>query len=385
MNDKHWMIGYALVYFLFAVGTTQMIPFLMEQGYDAVTKGFILSGIAVTTIGLTLLSGILSDRMQKIKVIYLVLYLIFLVGNTTFFIMPWAQVVWLCLIWVSCVGGCYRTTQGLLDTWLLQTPIKERYAACRSIGAFGWAIGSFLIAFLLKLIGYGLIAWVLAIGGVTTIVLLFKLPDAKRDQKPMQWRDIAYFTANRPYMVYTLAVMCLYALGTADMYIVVEKLLDIGGDAWTVGLRWGLQSLMEIPILLYGNQLLKKVQNNTLMKAACVLFLVRFLLYAWMKEPTQFLWASIMQLVTFPIVVLCSKETFDRLAPPALKSTGQMFAMSIYTGIPLLIMPIACGWLVSQWGYDTSLVAVSALSGIAYALLVWFKKKDDPSKRFNKQ
>ncbi|MBR5796226.1 MAG: MFS transporter, partial [Erysipelotrichaceae bacterium] len=186
--------------------------------------------------------------------------------------------------------------------------------------------------------------------------------------------DLKMIVKNKKYMIFVVIVFLLYALGCADMYIVVDKILAIDGSKWIVGMKWGLQSLFEIPILLIGNRLLKKYGVYKLMIFSCSMFLIRFLIYAWIQIPIYFLYASIFQLVTFPIVVFCSKEEFDELIDERLKTTAQMFAMSIYMGVSLFVMPIFCNYLVQSFGYDISLYIVSLFSILTIVLLCIYKK-----------
>ena len=107
---------------------------------------------------------------------------------------------------------------------------------------------------------------------------------------------------------------------------------------------------------------------------SCLMFLIRFLLYAWIQIPIYFLYASILQLVTFPIVVFCSREEFDNLIDEKLKTTSQMFAMSLYMGVSLFVMPIVCNWLVARIGYDSSLFVLSSMGLFTIILLCIYKK-----------
>lgn len=350
-----------------------MIPYLTQLGYDGIQKGILLSSIALSTIALQIVSGYRSDKTHKIKRYFVVLYGIYLVCNAVLF--HWQMEVFLYyLLMVSLVGGCYRTTQGLLDTWLLQSK-GTWFSHVRAFGAVGWALGSWLVAFLIEPMGYSLIVWVLMVGGILSFVISVTIKDSEREQSKIHFSDMKEIVMNKPYMLFVLIVFLLYALGTADMYIVVDKLLSVGGTGFHVGMKWGLQSLMEVPVLLMGETLLRKFELWKLMMFATVMFFIRFLVYAWIQIPLWFLFASVFQLVTFPLVVICSKENFEQLSDERWKSTGQMFAMSIYMGISLFVMPIICSGLIEWLGYDFALVAVSFLAVMAMGLLWKYQKE----------
>ena len=286
-----------------------MIPYLTNLGYTGSEKGMILSMIAFSTIVLQFFSGYVSDKIKKIKLLFIVIFIVFLISNSLLFIFYSDSFLYYVII-VCLVGGCYRCSQGLLDSWIVQL-YKYKFSTIRAFGALGWACGSILLANIVSYFGYFCIPIILGIVGTTSLFVSFKIEDSKRSDGIIVFKDIQYIIKNRKYMVFVTIVFLLYALGCADMYIVVDKILYIGGSEWEVGMKWGLQSLLEIPILLVGNSLLKRFGVTKLMIFASMMFIVRFIVYGVITTPIYFLYASIFQLVTFPIVVFCSREEFD--------------------------------------------------------------------------
>ena len=67
LKKRYWMILFLAVYAFGALSTTQTIPFLKELGFSSVQQGFVLASIALFTIFLQILFGILSDRTGKMK------------------------------------------------------------------------------------------------------------------------------------------------------------------------------------------------------------------------------------------------------------------------------------------------------------------------------
>ena len=97
--------------------------------------------------------------------------------------------------------------------------------------------------------------------------------------------------------------------------------------------KWGLQSLMEIPILLVGDKLMKKYDPANLMLGASVLFGVRFVVYSLIQNPWWMIAAAVFQMVTFPIIIISSQLMLDAIIPEKLKSSGQMAAMRVYMSL----------------------------------------------------
>ena len=74
LKKRYWMILFLAVYAFGALSTTQTIPFLKELGFSSVQQGFVLASIALFTIFLQILFGILSDRTGKMKPYFFVVF-----------------------------------------------------------------------------------------------------------------------------------------------------------------------------------------------------------------------------------------------------------------------------------------------------------------------
>ena len=64
---------------------------------------------------------------------------------------------------------------------------------------------------------------------------------------PVQIKDLKELLKNKSYLCLVRTLLILFAMGCADIYLVVDKILSINGTSFHVGLKWGLQSLAEAP------------------------------------------------------------------------------------------------------------------------------------------
>ena len=365
-----------------AIGTTQTIPYLVSMGFEGVQKGIILSGMAISTLVTQFLFGYLSDKFKGCRWFFLISFGIFFVGDVVLFGFRWPQ-FWYLLAMISLTGGIARTWQGLEDTWVLQIDeTKPVYSRIHAWGAFGWAIGSWAAAILLNWLDFPVIAGVVFFSSGAALYFAWNQEDAKRASgKVVKLADLKELVKNKAYILLVLILLVLFGMGTADMYIVVDKVMAIGGTSFHVGAKWGLQSLMEIPILLVGDKLMKKYDPANLMLGASVLFGVRFVVYSLIQNPWWMIAAAVFQMVTFPIIIISSKLMIDEIISEKLKSSGQMAAMSVYMGISLLVMPVFCSSLSEAIGCDPALLVVAAFALVAIVLILIFKKVRGPLKK----
>lgn len=365
-----------------AIGTTQTIPYLVSMGFEGVQKGIILSGMAISTLVTQFLFGYLSDKFKGCRWFFLISFGIFFVGDVVLFGFRWPQ-FWYLLAMISLTGGIARTWQGLEDTWVLQIDeTKPVYSRIHAWGALGWALGSWAAAILLNWLDFPVIAVLVFFSSGAALYFAWNQEDAKRASgKVVKLADLKELVKNKAYILLVLILLVLFGMGTADMYIVVDKVMAIGGTSFHVGAKWGLQSLMEIPILLVGDKLMKKYDPANLMLGASVLFGVRFVVYSLIQNPWWMIAAAIFQMVTFPIIIISSKLMIDEIISEKLKSSGQMAAMSVYMGISLLVMPVFCSSLSEAIGCDPALLVVAAFALVAIVLILIFKKVRGPLKK----
>lgn len=373
-QKKTFYITYALCYLTGALGTTQLIPYLKENGFDDMQKGFILSGIALVTLISQFLFGYFSDKTKKIKIYYLISYFLCTAFNVFLFATQINQ-FYLALILVSWIGGGARCWQGILDTWIFQVEgLNDKYPQARSVGAIGWAFGSWIAAIILSFSSFWLLSILVALFGLLGYFFSFRCQECTRLSKaPIHFSDLSILLKNKAYLCLVGALLILFAMGCADIYLVVDKILAIEGTSFHVGLKWGLQSLAEAPVFYFASKLLERFKKSSLLLFASIMFGIRFLLYAFISNVWLLVLAALMQMITFPIAMISSKEIINTLCDEKIKSTAQLAAMSIYMGLSLFFMPIACNALAQMFSIDFALLCVAAMSLIAIGFTFGFK------------
>lgn len=374
-NRRNFYLTYTLSYLVGALGTTQLIPYLKNNGFDDMQKGVILSGIALVALLSQFLFGYFSDKFKKIKIYYLISYALCTALNVLLFFFVIDQ-FWLAFLLVSLIGGGARCWQGVIDTWIFQVDeVKQEYPKCRAIGAVGWAFGSWIAAILLSFADFIVLSILVAIFGMIGFFFSMRCPECQRLSKaPVHLSDLKELIKNRPYVCLVATLLILFGMGCADIYLVVDKILAIEGTSFHVGLKWGLQSLAEAPVFVLAPKYLKRFKKSSLLLFASAMFGVRFLLYAWISNVWWLVAAAMMQMITFPIAMICSKELIDTLCDEKLKSTAQLAAMSVYMGISLFAMPILCNWVAGMTSIDFALLCVAAMSLLAIGFMLLFRK-----------
>ncbi|QSI27943.1 MFS transporter [Erysipelotrichaceae bacterium 66202529] len=372
-KQMRWLL-YAmnfLAFFAISMVNTQMIPFLSKLGYTVVQRGYILAANAVVAIVGQFLFGYLCDRFQRVKVFFLAAYLLLTASSFAMFLVE-HQTFWYHLFTVALMGGMVKVIMGLDETWMLEVD-QENYGRLRASGALGLTIGSPIAGFLVHRFHYTSILISLGIVSVILCWLIIKAKDAdKKKGERIKMESVQQLLKNRGYLLLVFIYLLVYMIGTADQYVVIDKMLDIGGNSTAVGIKWALQSFMEVPLFLFSAKILARFQTKTLLYFGTLMYGIKFLLYGISFQPWMIILTAALQLVTLPIIMLTSKVLIKEITPEKLFSSAQMFAMAVFIGVSGLITPLITSYLSKAFGYDWTLYIVAAFSIIPLLLIFYY-------------
>lgn len=370
-----------LLYFVsfisFALPYGYMQTFLVYVGYDVVERGIILSGCAVVAILVQFFAGYLCDKYKTDKVFYNLIVILFVISTYVMYRVTEMN-FFLHLIFISLVGGLFRTVMAVQDAWCLETDddCKNNYGPIRAFGAVGWMIGSPLGAWVIEQYGYPSLGLVFAVLSIFNVAITFFMQDAIKQEKKegIHFSDLKKLVADKRYVIIVLIFLIINIIATADTYTMVDKMLVLGADEGMIGARWSIQAFTELPLFFAGGYLLKKFGDYRLMMFGTIMYIIRFLLYAVVQSPEMLIVVSLLQCVTYPLIMITSKTLVDDTTPPELRASGQTIASAFYVGVSLLIAPVLSGILADAFGLDLTL-AIFGLSGVlAIALGSVYKK-----------
>ena len=365
---------YALNFFAFfaiSMVNTQMIPFLSKLGYTVIQRGYILAGTAIIAIIGQFLFGFLCDRFKRIRIFFFIAYALLTASSFAMFLVE-HQFFYYHLCVVALMGGMVKVIMGLDETWMLEID-EDNYGKLRASGALGLTVGSPIAGFLVKQFHYPSLMISFGIVSVLMIYLILRAQDVrKKGDKRIQLSSVKTLITNRGYLMLVLIYLLVYMIGTADQYVVIDKMLDIGAGNGAIGIKWALQSFMEVPLFLFSAKILQRFQTKTLLWFGTVMYAVKFVLYGISAQPWMIIAAASLQLVTLPIIMLTSKVLIRKATPSELFSSAQMFAMATFIGVSGLITPVITSNLSEAIGYNMTLYAVAAFAIVPLILIILY-------------
>lgn len=380
-KSKKNILMLCLLYFVsfisFALPYGYMQTFLVYVGYDVVERGIILSGTAVVAILFQFIAGYLCDKFKTDKLFYNLLVVAFII--TTYVMYQVTEInFFLHLIFISLVGGIFRTVNAVQDAWCLESDdhCKNNYGPIRAFGAIGWMIGSPIGAWVISEYGYATLGIVFAGLSIFNIMITFFMQDAQKHTQAsnIQFSDLKLLLASKRYIIIVLIFLIVNVIATADMYTMVDKMMALGAKETMIGARWSIQAFTELPLFFAGGYLLKKFGDYKLMVFGTIMYIVRFILYAIVQSYELLIVASLLQCVTYPLIMITSKTLVDDTTPPELRASGQTIASAFYIGVSLLVTPTLSGVMTNLFGLDMTLLLMGLLGIFALLLCVMYKK-----------
>lgn len=374
MKNKYiinFVIFYILSYAIFSFASTKFTPYLSKIGYSAFERGVILSGYAAATIVMQLLFGVLSDRYQTIKKIIIASLCMYGIVSAVLFFAE-KSVIAVYFVLVSLSGGLLNACCGLYDTWILgcHEEIRRHLSFIKAFGSIGWAVGSMAASLVISLFSYrGLGISILAIA-VLSLLNVALLPDIDRigEKSKIAADDFKQLMTDGRYVLLIVILLLMYSMVIANNCTVIDKMIDLRATDAQISMKWSVQSLVEIPTYLAGAYLLAKFGGLKLLRLSCVMLTLQFVLFTWAKNPAVIIGVSGLQMFSAPVILIASKVLIMEMAPDKLKNSSQLIALSIFSGISSLLVPVVAGFFSEHIGFNHTLGCVTALGVCSFIL-----------------
>lgn len=369
---------YFLSYIVFGMVMSQFTPYLASIGYSEWQRGLMLSSYAITTILFQIFLGVLADRHNTIKH-FAIGGLCIVVLTASVFFFPKSPQIMIHFIMIAICGGLVNTCCGLYDTWILSSDesVKSSLSFTKAFGSIGWGTGSAILAVVLNQFGYRALSIIVIIIGSLAVLVGFKIRDingVKVRKGKINKGDYGKLLADKRYLLLVAILFLMYSVIICNNTAVVDKMISLNASSSQIALKWSIQSFIEIPTYLSGVYLLKKVKHYTLLKICAIAMIIQFCVYSYTQNINVIIAFGAMQMFTTPLLLITSKTMVFDFTPDHMKSSGQLFALSIFTGLSSLIVPTGAGLISSKFGVSITLITAVFFAVSAFLLLFVLEK-----------
>lgn len=378
-ND--FTLNFAVLYFLHyltaSLINSQRMTFLIRTDYTISQRSLIFAAVPIVSIALQVLVGFLSDKYHTIKKIFIPLTVVSAITAYLFYSVQVQLFVFHFAITLLSSSLIF-SMEDLSDVWVLESkgPSKDNYSFIRAFGSAGWAFGSFLLSQIVMYFGYSGLAITSLLFNILILAIILTIKDDKAQVNLKQTKTAINFTDIKEVFqnhTYLLAILIIFFIRFADNitgYILIDKMLELGGNEWHIGMRYVIAAGVEIPLLLVGDRIYKKLGSAKLIIISCVAYTFKFLGYYLADSNNIIFLVTILQAVALPFFIVATKYMLLELSPDHLKSTGQIVGPSIVNGIQGVLHPLVSGFLATMFSVNSPLLLATLFGVIAIVLSI---------------
>lgn len=347
---KIWPFTFNILLF---AGFAFVLPFLVlyyqSLGFSGAQIGLLTGITPLVTIVCAPLWTAIADKTQHHR---LIMSLALLVGALVVAAFPLFTAFAPILLIALVLNIFFSPVTPLADsaTMYMLADQKEMYGRIRLGGTIGFGVASALAGMLVESFGINLAFWGSAALFLLVFVVSQKLVYNPQTASGSTSRGIRVLLANRRWLLFlTLAFAGGFALTATNLYL-FPYMNELGAPESIMGLALTIGTIAEIPVLFFGNRLLRRFKPYGLLMLSMAITGARLVALAASSTPTHILMLQLLGGLTFPAMWIASVAYADQNAPAGLSATAQGLLGAMVFGFGAAVGGFAAGLLLESVG-----------------------------------
>lgn len=136
-----------------------------------------------------------------------------------------------------------------------------------------------------------------------------------------------------------------------------------------IGMSRAVTCAAEVPMFWYAGRLIKRLGVPGTLIIACICYVIRFIGYAFLKDPWLVLAIEPLHGVTYALMWNASASYAHRIAPPGLGATSQGILSGVHWGLGQACGALFGGFVYQQHGAKTMFLASAVSAGAGLVLM----------------
>jgi PPP family 3-phenylpropionic acid transporter len=365
---KFWpFLYYAFIFASFASYGPFLVLYYQELGFTGSQIG-LLTGVTplITLIASPLLTGLADAK----RVHRLVMSLGLFFGASTLVLVPFFHAFLPILVLIVLLVICYSPISALADsaTMHMLGDQRDQYGRIRLGGTIGFGVAAAIAGGVIEQNGLRSAFWVAA--GAMLIALLLSQPlvHDPRHTKDSDQGSMRKLLTNPRWLLF-LAAAFAGGVGTSSTNTYLLSFMnELGASETLMGFTLTLGTISELPVLFFGNRLVRRLTPYRLFLLGLVITGGRFLFFGMATSPAWILVLQLLAGLTFGAMWLGGVAYSYACAPTGLSASAQgMFGAMVF-GIGAAVGNFSGGLLLTSLGgrgmYLTLGLVILAIVGI---------------------
>jgi PPP family 3-phenylpropionic acid transporter len=331
--NRVWPFSFS--FFLMA-SVASVVPirvlFYQELGFTGAQIG-LLSGVGplVTLVAAPLWAG-LADATKRHRTI---LSGVLLVGTALLFVSPLPTTFSWHLMIILLLSAFLAPVASFADsaTMFMLGDQREMFGRIRLGGTIGYGLTAAIVGTLVEDRGLRWAFW--ASAALVLLALMvsqrFSYDPTGRDSEG--GGDVRRLLATPRWRLFLLLALAVGLTHAATDTYFFPYMKELGASASKMGFALTLGTISEIPVLFFGDRLIKRLRAQGLLLVAMGIAGFRFLLFAASGTPNHVLVIQLLNGLTLPAMWLAGVSYADEHAPTGLRTTAQGLFSAMVLGV----------------------------------------------------
>ena len=294
LNIKY--IASQFFYFsMFASMIAFVSVYLLHKGFDNTTIGTVLSMMSLLTIGIQTLLANYIDKNKEVQLqdVISILSLGVVIGSIVLYFMPIDLAILILTTLLLAIGQALLTFVNSLAFIYEKFGIHINYGVARGMGSFAYAMMTLFLGQVVKATTPDILPLFYSIFSLLLLfsVRAYSLPSADKvivedegEQKPLikkgavEQSVFSFFLKYSRLVLLMGGVVFLFFGHTIINNFFIQVISPIGGDSGVMGTAVFIAAIVELPAMMYFEQLSKKISIDRLLKISAIFFLIKHLL-----------------------------------------------------------------------------------------------------------
>jgi PPP family 3-phenylpropionic acid transporter len=371
---KIWPFSF---YFWQYAGVAFMLPFVVlfyqQLGFTGTQIGLLTGFAPLVMLFSAPLWTAFADATRRYR---LVMSLTLLGGSLTIFVYPLFSTFLPILLIVLLSNLFMAPVSSLADsaTMSMLGPQKGMYGRLRLGGTIGFALAAPIAGQLVQSNGIRVAFW----GCAVMYILCFLISQKFVHTSNPAHSSVSLAEARRVLMKNPRWLLFLFGALGGGMALSVSSnfffpyMKELGATETIMGLALSVGTICEVPVMFFGNHLLKGLKAYPLFIIALIITGLRLLLFSIAANPNQALVIQLLNGLSFPAMWMAGVAFADENAPAGMSATAQGIFGAVVFGIGTAIGGFTGGALLSSMGARGMYMVfgVILLAIIAVAILI---------------
>jgi PPP family 3-phenylpropionic acid transporter len=357
-------------YFIYFGVLGAFLPYFNLYCYHLGFSGFQIGTISalrsMTLVVFPILWGILADRWQCRRAIYIACTIVSAaiwsgyLATTDFELM---------LIITFAYAVFHSPVISFLEAVTMETlgTEKKSYGRLRVWGSISFITVVVGLGRIIDLFSVDIILVLILAGSALLAVASFKLPRPEKQDFDRFGSGFGAFMTLRIQLFLFCAFLMLVSHGAYYGFFSIH-LENLGYGSTFIGLAWALASAAEITVMLQSDRIFKRFPLERVLVFSFCVAAARWLVLFWAASPAVIMASQLLHAVTYGTFHVASILYIDRLSPVANKTLGQALNNALTYGLGLMTGFFLNGYLYERMS-SHGLFLVSGLIALAGGVL----------------